>query len=296
VRAGAEVPVSGGSYFIADVIPGNYSPRYTHSASGITVDAPVVTVFSGQPSATHFDLTLVAGDARGAVTINETSCAAVSVAVVDGDGQTRGEDLLEHSQFSILVPPGTYTGRVLRNAGGAPEELGTFPVTVTAGEATAESVTTADSDCDDLTDTYETLHACLDSLIPDADLDPDADTLTTTAERAAGTDPCAADSDGDSCDDGSELGDDPVEGGMRSPLTPWDFFELTGDRRIDLGDVLDVLSYFGDDGTSAAANLRDRQIVDSLQPWRTAEDNTGIDLTDALASLASFGHVCNPQP
>ncbi len=100
------------------------------------------------------------------------------------------------------------------------------------------------------------------------------------------------DTDGDGCTDGSELGPNQLLGGQRSPLHFWDFFDVTGDQAIDLSDTLDILGYFGDAGTSPAGNLRDRDNMLSPQPWQTYEVNDGVDLTDALVNLQSFGHDC----
>ncbi len=49
-------------------------------------------------------------------------------------------------------------------------------------------------------------------------------------------------------------------------------------------------------GTSPLANLRDRDAFNTAKPWRTSEGNDGVDLTDALNSLASFGHDCSSPP
>jgi hypothetical protein len=115
-----------------------------------------------------------------------------------------------------------------------------------------------------------------------------------TSEFSAPFDP--ADTDGDGCSDTEELGPDPNKGGDRDPNNFWDFFELTGNKAIDLSDTLEVLDYFGAPGTSPVGNLRDRFIPDSDKPWRTDEGNNGVDLNDALANLKSFGHSCAAAP
>jgi hypothetical protein len=104
-----------------------------------------------------------------------------------------------------------------------------------------------------------------------------------------------SDADADGCSDGHELQPQPVFGGDRDPNNAWDFFEVTGDARIDLGDTLIVLGSFGVQTTDGGYEPRlDRYIPDSEKPYRTAAaiDGTGIDLTDALASLGSFGNDC----
>jgi hypothetical protein len=127
---------------------------------------------------------------------------------------------------------------------------------------------------------------------PNCDEDTDDDGLTDATEATLGTDPFDPDTDDDRCSDGEETGDDPSLGGRRDPLQFWDFYDVSGDGAIDFIDALDVLSYFGDDGASTEADLRDRTVVDPQIRWRTGEADDGIDFDDALASLASFGHAC----
>lgn len=161
-----------------------------------------------------------------------------------------------------------------------------------SGSASCNS-TLLDGDSDGITDSYEVAHLCLDEGVADADTDHDVDGLTSGGEFAIGTDACAADSDGDGCGDGDETGPDEQLGGARSPLDTWDYYELTGDGGIDLSDAIDVLGYFGDPAFAATpGDLRDRLGGAPAAPWRTREGVDGVDLTDALANLASFGHGC----
>jgi hypothetical protein len=146
-------------------------------------------------------------------------------------------------------------------------------------------------------DCYELLHACLDPSTNDASLDADGDGLSNLEEYLIGTDPCVEDTDGDGCTDGAELGPDPIFGGERDPLNFWDFFDVTGDRRVDLSDTLDILTYFADPGLPGTpGDLRDRSIPDPAEPWRTADADNGVDLTDALNNLPSFGDDCSGSP
>jgi hypothetical protein len=104
--------------------------------------------------------------------------------------------------------------------------------------------------------------------------------------------PPAPDADGDGCPDHRETGSDPRRGGLRNPNDRWDFFDATRDGSVDLDDVLDVLRFFGSDGLSVEGNIRDRAIPSMSEPWRTAEANDGVDLSDVLSALYSFGHDC----
>ena len=66
-----------------------------------------------------------------------------------------------------------------------------------------------------------------------------------------------------------------------------------------LSDTIVVLQAFGltPDANGYDAHL-DRYVPDLNQPWKSAAalDENGIDLTDALASLASFGDDCTGTP
>jgi subtilisin family serine protease len=105
------------------------------------------------------------------------------------------------------------------------------------------------------------------------------------------------DTDADGCSDAEEATFVPSLGGMRDASNPWDFFDVTADKAIDLVDTLNVLSFFGQAAPPASpANLRDRYIPDLAQPWRTDEANNGVDLQDALANLKSFGNTCTAAP
>ena len=120
-------------------------------------------------------------------------------------------------------------------------------------------------------------------------------TATLTPSPTATVDP-AHDTDGDGCPDLRELGSDHHTGGQRAPLDYWDFFNVTSDRQVDLSDTIFVLNAFGlmpgADGYDAAL---DRYVPDLGEPWKSAAalDGSGIDLTDALANLASFGDDCS---
>ena len=39
-------------------------------------------------------------------------------------------------------------------------------------------------------------------------------------------------------------------------------------------------------------DLRDRHAPDPLAPWRTAEADDGVDISDVLVTMGSFGHAC----
>ena len=103
------------------------------------------------------------------------------------------------------------------------------------------------------------------------------------------------DSDGDGCLDLVESGGDPASGGGRNPYYYWDFYDVTGDRVIDLQDTMLILAHFGHGADDDALDhLLDRYAPDPAKRYRSAEalGPGGIDLTDAMVNLASFGHQC----
>lgn len=129
--------------------------------------------------------------------------------------------------------------------------------------------------------------------------DGDGDRLGDACEAAYGTNASDADTDNDGCVDGVEVRTvtySPTHGGDRDPLNPGDFFDVSGDVSVDLNDVISVLGYYGDPGTSTAGNARDREGADISKPWRVSYMNNGIDMTDAVFSLLSFGHDCSWVP
>jgi hypothetical protein len=132
-----------------------------------------------------------------------------------------------------------------------------------------------------------------------AQADSDADALGDACEALYGADAGDRDSDDDGCADGREvrvLKFTPIMGGDRSPTDRWDFFDVSGDMYVDLTDTLDVLLHFGASAPDGSpADERDRGL-NPLKPWRSAESDDGVDLTDALVNLQQFGHHCTGPP
>ncbi len=121
--------------------------------------------------------------------------------------------------------------------------------------------------------------------------DPDADGIASGYEVSLGTDPCTFDTDSDGCMDGNEISLDPAFGGDRRPLAN-DFYDADGNDRIDLADALIILSNFGASPGSPQSLAVDRYAPDAARPWRVAQASDGLDLTDVLVNLESFGHDC----
>jgi hypothetical protein len=182
-----------------------------------------------------------------------------------------------------------------------PTSNGAAPGLGASGELSLANVAAVspDSDGDTISDFAESGYACTALDIADGMLDYDADGALNIDEFAAGSDPCQSDTDSDGCSDGRESRLAEHFGGSRDSTDPWDFFDVTMDRRIDLGDTLAILTKFGVAISVAAYDgLYDRYSPDLAKPWRTAAavDGNGIDLTDALTSLSSFGHDCTGTP
>ena len=105
--------------------------------------------------------------------------------------------------------------------------------------------------------------------------------------------PPGGDADGDGCTNAQEVGPGESSGGDRDPLNAWDFYDVTGDEFIDFGDTLLILAHFGHGHTDDALDPSlDRAVPDGLKPWRTMPGMDGVDLTDAVNNLKSYGHAC----
>lgn len=103
------------------------------------------------------------------------------------------------------------------------------------------------------------------------------------------------DYDGDGCRNGQELGSDPRKGGMRNPLSPWDFMDVNGDRVINiLDDILAVIFAFGPETAgNYEASLDRSPAPPGAEPWQQGPPDGSINLTgDILGAASQFGHSC----
>lgn len=123
----------------------------------------------------------------------------------------------------------------------------------------------------------------------------ETDNVSTIVVRIQSGVVSVLDSDDDGCDDAQEQGLSPDAGGRRDPLDPWDFYDVTSNGAIDLSDTLAVLGKFGLQPGNAGYDAAFDRVRGDPDPWRTTAAtgaHAGIDLEDALANLASFGHTC----
>ncbi len=184
-----------------------------------------------------------------------------------------------------------------------------------------------DLDGDGMPDVFEKAHSCLDQSVRDANEDGDGDGLSNLNESGLGTDPCAFDTDGDGlgdgeeiagvtgaksalgqfvtdpldpdtdddgCTDGAELGADEKTGGRRDPLNRWDFYDINGDRTVDVpNDILQVLLRFSANPSVPYAPIYDRGSAVGPNVWnRNGPDGT-IDVpNDILPAIFQFLHDC----
>jgi subtilisin family serine protease len=111
----------------------------------------------------------------------------------------------------------------------------------------------------------------------------------------------APDFDADGCSDVEENGPNHSSGGQRDYTNFWDFYDVNGTKAIDLQDTIVVLQHFGhlyNGGAyvDATDDKLDRSAPNPSAPWLSEEADNGVDLTDALANLKSFGDNCVALP
>jgi hypothetical protein len=167
------------------------------------------------------------------------------------------------------------------------------------GEAAARVVTGAVNDGDPA---FPTDLCPFDAGGPHVNTDGNNTALGLTGQDALG-DICDPDDDGDGCHDLEEIGTvpdpdpglEPQFGGDRDPLNYFDFFDVTGDKAVDVADTIQILNRFGQP-SNVSTNRYDRAVGPPGQGYRAVEENDGIDIGDAVANLQSFGHNCAAAP
>jgi len=115
--------------------------------------------------------------------------------------------------------------------------------------------------------------------------------------------PPPGDTDGDGCSDAQENGPDEMLGGRRDYLNPWDFYDVNGDRLINLpDDVLVVAAAYGPDTFPLYSIFKDRSPPPTADEepdpsrrelWDLGPPDGVINVTDDILKAATqFGHHC----
>jgi PKD repeat protein len=133
-----------------------------------------------------------------------------------------------------------------------------------------------------------------DSATATAGNDTDVDGLADHLEVLEfGTDRLRADTDGDGCSDGAELGDNERVGGQRAPLNPWDYFNPSEDGQNRIDDVIDVVEQaFVDAGQPGYRLETDRSFTSpALQDVGPPDGLQRVE--DVLGIVAQYFHDCD---
>jgi len=102
----------------------------------------------------------------------------------------------------------------------------------------------------------------------------------------------SADDDGDGCTNGQEFGSNPLTGGKRNPLSPWDYMNPTGDGMNRVDDILAVVNqFFIDAGNPAYTEATDRTRA-GPNAWNLGPPDGKQRVDDILASISQFFHDC----
>ena len=127
-------------------------------------------------------------------------------------------------------------------------------------------------------------------------------TPTPTVTSTPTKQPDPGDTDGDGCSDVRENGLDPTQGGLRNYLNPWDYFDVNGDRHIDVpNDLLPViLAYLqgpldpgGPGPLYTAAKDRGPAKAGALFAWQRTGPDGHIDVpNDLLPIILQYLHTC----
>ncbi len=107
------------------------------------------------------------------------------------------------------------------------------------------------------------------------------------------------DTDGDGCTNAEEYGQDASLGGRRNPLNPWDFYDVNGDRVVNVfDDILAVVSAYGPSTGADYESAFDRSPPPpGAEPWDLGPPDGLINVSDdILGVVGQFGHTCAGPP
>lgn len=103
------------------------------------------------------------------------------------------------------------------------------------------------------------------------------------------------DTDGDGCSDADEQGATPALGGDRDWLNPWDFYDVTGDKYIDLfNDIIGVINHIGTAPGPPYDVQYDRGAWTGANSWNGTAPPDGVidEDIDIDGVFAQYGHDC----
>jgi hypothetical protein len=100
----------------------------------------------------------------------------------------------------------------------------------------------------------------------------------------------------DGCTTSQELGTDEMLGGNRDPWNPWDFYDVNGDKYVDLAnDILGVAFKYQAAPPNPAYNVAyDRGgTLENSNPWNLKPPDNYIDLANDILGVAfQYQHSC----
>jgi hypothetical protein len=101
------------------------------------------------------------------------------------------------------------------------------------------------------------------------------------------------DTDGDGCPDTREQTMNPMMGGDRNFLNPWDFFDPNNDGIHRIPDITMVNMLYGmDEGVSPYYTQEVDRTLLGPNDWNLGPPNGTIRFTDVVAAVRSYGHDC----
>ena len=105
---------------------------------------------------------------------------------------------------------------------------------------------------------------------------------------------CAVgDTDGDGCPDAQELGTNPVLGGGRDPLNPWDYFNPTHDGKNRVDDILAVVQHYEKNAGDPGYDTKYDRTYLGPNKWNLGPPDGMIRVVDILAEIYQYHHDCS---
>jgi hypothetical protein len=126
-------------------------------------------------------------------------------------------------------------------------------------------------------------------------------TATPTNTPTPTKQPEPGDTDGDGCSDQRENGTNPLLGGLRNYKNPYDYFDVNGDKHIDVpNDILQVILAYNHGPLDGAPSLlyspaKDRgpPVVGALYAWQRTGPDGRVDVpNDILPIILQYNHSC----